>query len=297
MAWPVILDAWPVSFPTPWDADIPVQAGYDPLLEPSSAVLSTVPYCTSDEVAAELGSANYVIEATDDTSSGNLNTTIFATILSNVTNEINAALAAYPNPLVRTGTVAVIQVTSVDSVGAVTGIQVLQPGFYLSAPASPNIVDYPKLPPWADPNVMAQQCSTWNVPTWMFTQQLGSGLSLTVAFIAVTKNGFTGQVLNGTPTVSAGGTGYQVNDVVLLQGGSSFLPPSVKFFALTLVCERCYKRRLAADEINPIKAQADGVRKTLDGIRNGDVLDPNYRRIFSPGGAWVTPSRLNANSL
>ena len=297
------------QYPTQWDIGIPIQSGYDPILAASSAVLTPVPYVTANEIAAELGSSKYLIEATDDTGSGQLGGVsqggqgedVFSDVVTNVTNAINSYLAAvYPIPFVRTGTPTIVQVSAVDINGAVTAITVLQPGFYLTAPASPNSPTYPTLPAWADPNHLQldQYGTIPAVPPWLTNPQTGSGLSLAVTFVSTSHDGLTGFTASGVPTIAAGGSGYAVNDIVLFYGGQSFLPVKVRYAALILACEKCYRRRLAPDEVNPFAKLAEGVRGELSEISKGNAaLDANFRRSFSPAAAWVTPNRINMNSL
>jgi hypothetical protein len=292
---------YPIASPSMWDTPIPIQSGYDPLLSAASAVLTSVPYITKNEVSAKLGSEIYLIEATDDTGSGELGS-IFDDVIANVPNEVNGYLSAvYPLPLIRIGTPTIVQVSTVDATGAVTAITVLQAGFYQTAPATPNTSTYPITPAWLDQNHLSTEGvnSYSTLQPWMINAQAGIGLQLTLNMVASNQQGLSGFSCSGTPAIAAAGSGYSANNVQLLYGGSSFLPPKVRYGSLVLACDALFRRRLASDEkANPFEKQADAVRKEFADIAAGNSpLDANFRRLFSPAAAWVIPNRVNFNSL
>ena len=125
-----------------------------------------------------------------------------------------------------------------------------------------------------------------------------------MAFTGVNYSDESGQVLqaqtvNGTPAIVSGGTGYQVNDLLVLTGGSSFVPAKVRQACLDLICHTLYKRRLAPDEKNPFSNLAKYWRDLFIKIGEGEaVLDGTYKRNFSAGMAWTQPSVVfGSNSL
>ncbi len=270
--------------------------GYNPECYISTAGLAVVPYTDSASIIGRVGgNLQVLIPATDDSVTGDVDAGIFNSILSNVTKEINGFISSiYPIPLARIGTVAIFQVTSVssDGLGTVTGIKMLANGGYQSAPATPNSPAYLRFKDWRD----YENCWGWN---WDWSCNNGTGLSLTVAF--TTPSAVTVQtpiVVNGVPVIANGGTGYQVNDLQVLVGGTSFVPDKIANAANSLFCYELLRRRLVPDEKNMFEGEAAKVKKELEQIGNGEkVMDGTYRTFFSPVSAFVQQSVLQGNSL
>ena len=276
--------------------------GYDKHNYISTANLAVFPYTTRAAVQAKIGGEIKLIEACDDSSPpiGDLTDAALVTynsVILNVTNEINGYLSSvYPVPLAQTGTVAIIQVTTVDANGAITGIAVLESGGYSVAPNTTNAPAYLR---HIDPMANVE----WFGLGWDDCQT-GTGASLTVAFTPTAILRGDGSSVNsysvtGTPTIAAGGTGYQVNDILVLTGGSSFIPDKVLEAMLILCCHSFYQRRLAPDEKNPFADLAKFWRSELVAIGSGEKeLDGMYKRFFSAGQCWGQRSVLSgANSL
>lgn len=236
-----------------------------------------------------------LIPATDDDGTGNLNQAIFDSILANVTTEINGFISSiYPVPLAKSGTVAIVRVASVssDGLGTVTAIAMQSSGGYQIAPASPNTPAYMRY----QSALAYGNCWGWNFDE---SCQKGSGLSLTVTYTTPTT--VTPQapiVVNGIPVIAVGGTGYQVNDLLVLLGGSSFVPDKIINAATTMFCFDLLRRRLVPDEKNLFEPDAAKTKMELLEIGNGEkVLDGTYRNFFSPVVSWNTQSVLQGNSL
>ena len=271
--------------------------GYDPNCYIATAGLAVVPYTTQDAIVARSGGLLQVlIPATDDTDTGNVDATIFNNILANITSEINGLISSiYPIPLAKTGTVAVLQVTSVssDGLGTVTGIQMLQNGGYFAAPGTTNSPAYLRFKTPRD----YEGCWGWN---WDISCQKGLGLSLTVTYTTPTapitpQNPF---IVTGVPVIAAGGTGYQANDMLVLTGGSSFVPDKIINAATTMFCFDLLRRRLNPQEVNLFGDDYKRVKDELEEIGNGEkVMDGTYRTFFSPVAAFVQQSVLLGNSL
>ena len=285
--------------------------GYDPESYISTAQLVPSPYTTQPLIQSRLGGLIRLIEACDDSSPpiGDLTgdaLLVYQNVLQSVTTEINGYLSSiYPCPIAQTGTVAIIQVTGVstDGLGTVTAINVIEPGNYLTAPVSPN---FPVYLEYIDPMANAhcwgnnwQQCNQF--------LQTGKGLELTVTYKNVNYSDESGQVLqaqtiSGTPVITNGGTGYNAvcsGDILVLIGGSSFVPAKIRQAMQDLCCYEFYKRRLAPDEKNPFSTVAKTWRQLFHDIGEGEKqLDGTYKRFFSSGFVWGQKSVLfGANSL
>lgn len=270
--------------------------GYDSTCYISTAGLQLNAYTTQANIIGRVGgNLQRLIPGTDDGGTGNLDQGIFNSILANVTTEINGLISSiYPIPMAKTGTVAIVQVTSVsaDGLGTITGIKMISNGGYAAAPASPNAPAYLR---FINPQAF-ENCWGWNFNP---NCQNGVGASLTVAFTA--PNPATPQspiLVNGIPVIASGGTGYQVNDLLVLTGGQSFVPDKITNAATTLFCYELMRRRLVPDEKNPFERDAKSVKDELLKIANGElVLDGTYRDFFGPVAAWVQQSVLGGNSL
>lgn len=276
----------------------PVQSleacGFDPSCYISTAGLSVVPYTNQASIIGRVGgNLQVLIPATDDDGTGNINQPIFDSILANVTSEINGYISSiYPIPLAKIGTVAILQITAVDSNGAVTAIKMLANGGYQASPSTTNAPTYLRyINPLAYGN-----CWGWN---WDLNYQTGSGLSLTVTLTTPTSvTPQTPIIVNGTPSIAAGGTGYAMNQVLVLTGGSSFVPDKIQNAANLLFCYELLRRRLVPDERNQFGPDAIKVKEELMEIGNGEkVMDGTYRDFYSPVAAWVQQSVLLGNSL
>lgn len=289
--------------------DVPIRTrqtftgcGYDPLCYIATGKLASSPYVTQDLITAKLGGLIKLIEACDDQQppSGDFNDqsvqSVYNMVIQAVVTEINGYLSSiYPIPLVQTNTIAVVQVTAVDSTGAVTAISVTYAGNYLTAPATANTPTYLR---YIDPLANVQ----WFGQEWN-NCQLGIGLQLTVAYANAPysdENGTTinCQTITGTPVILAAGTGYQVDDLLVLTGGTSVVPAKIRESAQDLICHTFYKRRLAPDEKNPFSTLAKMWRDMLIKIGDGELeLDGTFKRSFSIGAMWGTRSVMNASSL
>lgn len=270
--------------------------GYDPSCYIATAGLAVVPYTTQAAIVARSGGLlQTVIPATDDDSTGNINQPIFDGILANITEEINGFISSiYPIPLAKTGTIAILKVTAVssDGLGTITGIKMLQNGGYAVAPALTNSPAYLRFKDIRD----YDNCWGWN---WDWNCQNGTGASLTVTFTTpTTVTPQTPIVVAGTPVIAAGGLGYQVNELLVLTGGSSFVPDKITNAATTLFCFDLLRRRLNPQENNLFWPDAKKSKEELEEIANGEkVLDGTYRTFFSPVTAIVQQSVLLGNSL
>lgn len=284
--------------------------GYDPESYIATAQLAPSPYTTQPLIIAKIGGLNRLIEAVDDSQPpiGSLNPNQppnnpaylnYEAIIQNVVTEINGYLSSvYPCPLAQTGTVAVIKVTGIttDGLGTVTTIEVVETGNYCIAPATAQDPVYLRhIDPLANEHF-------WGC-NWLACQT-GSGLQLTVAYQNVNYSDESGQILqaqtvNGTPVIAAGGLNYNCGDLLVLVGGTSFVPAQVRQATLDLICHALYQRRLAPDEKNPFSALAKMWRELFAGIRECEKqLDGTYKRFYSAGQSWNTQSVLyGANSL
>jgi hypothetical protein len=84
-----------------------------------------------------------------------------------------------------------------------------------------------------------------------------------------------------------------VNDILVLTGGSSFVPDKIQTAMIYLCCHSFYERRLAPDEKNPFGDTAKEWRKYLKEIADEDKpLDGMYKRYFSAGAVWGSRSVL-----
>ncbi len=252
-----------------------------------------VPYTSQDLLVARLGGVvNMLVPATDDQGTGDVDQAVLGNIIDNVSTDINGALGTiYPIPFVKQGTVALVRVKAVSSTGAVTAVEMVigSLGDYYASPATSNtpVYAYPRANLWRD------NCSSpwpYHSPCW---SQLGTGLALTVTFTS--EQPFS---VVGTPAIDTAGTGYVVGDIMALVGGASFVPSKVQNAALDLVCDSLYTRRLNVDEKNPFAPAAKRWREELAKIGSGEgELDALYPRLYTPGSAWVTYSRLNNSTL
>lgn len=270
--------------------------GYDPTCYISTAQLVAYPYTTKAVISARFGGSSDLIGATDDDNTGQINDTILNQIITNATTEINGALTTiYPVPLAKTGTVSVIKVTTVDSSGGVTGISVLTAGNYVVSPAASNSPVYIR---YIDPLINAMSCGCFpNCFDSGFSccyAQKGTGLVLTVAYSAAAPFSVT-----GTPTIATAGTLYNVNDVLVLVGGSSYVPDKVQNAANILCCYELIRRRTSPMEKNYFALDAKMVKEELIKIGNGEMdLDGTFKRFYSAVSCWGTESVLyGATSL
>lgn len=259
--------------------------GYDRHSYISTAGLAAYPYTTSAAIAARFSGANDLIAASDDGTGPDLGVNVLAQIIANVTTEINGFISTiYPVPLAKTGTVAVIQITSVsaDGLGTIAGIKVLEPGGYVIAPATTN-----------SPAYLSTFCGE-DEESWWKDEQAGTGASFTVAFSSAVPF-----LVSGTPAIAGGGLNYQVDDILVLTGGSSFVPDKITNAATLLCCYELIRRRITPNEQNLFAPDAKVVKDELLKISNGELsLDGTYKRFFSAGIAWGQRSVLaGANSL
>ncbi len=255
-----------------------------------------VAYTSQGLIVGRLGGlVNMLIPATDDAGTGEVNADVLTDVITNVTNEINGALGTvYPIPFVKRDTVALVRVKTVSSTGAVTEVEMVTDhlGSYYTAPDTANspVYAYPRSNLWQAGNDCLWPWPSYS-PCWT---QAGTGLALTVAY----TTGTAPFSVTGTPSIATAGTGYVVGDTLALVGGASFVPSKVQTIALDLVCEELYMRRLNVDEKNVFATTAKRHREELAKIGSGDgELDALYPRLYSPGSAWVTYSRLNTGTL
>jgi|SRR5882672_7826572 len=74
-------------------------------------------------------------------------------------------------------------------------------------------------------------------------------------------------------------------------------PAKVSAACLIFVCERIFERRLAPEEKNPWKMQADMWRKELTMISNDEIaLDVNFSRAFPPGAVTLEAAAMDGYS-
>ena len=291
----------PIGFDVNPGRQVLVACGYDCHCYISTAGLAPSPYTTQGLIEARFPGALDLISATDDTQSGQLNQAVLNNIIQNVTTEINGYLSSiYPMPLMQTGTVAIIQVTGVDTNGGVTSISVVNPGNYLTAPVADQFPAYMR---YIDPLANAEFL-LWN--DWSgWSCQTGTGLELTVTYKQqpfTDENGTLVQAnaVSGIPVIKTAGTLYNLYDIVVLIGGTSFVPAKIREAALVLICHSLNLRRLAYGEHNLFDPLAKMWREKLTSIGNGDgeQLDGTYKRSFSIGAVWNQKSVLfGANSL
>ena len=288
--------------------------GYDPHNYIRTANLAPSPYSSQDLVVAKLGGLNRLIAAMDDSKPpiGTLSPNnppnnpayvAFNNLVQIVTTEINGYLSpVYPIPLMQTGTVCVLQVTalSTDGLNSVTGLDVVVPGHYLTAPDASQTPAYMR---YVDP--LAEDVLWSNL--FGYRNDLpfnGSGLELTVSYAQNPFSDESGQVLKAAsvqtvPVIVNGGANYALGDLLVLTGGASVVPAKVRQAFLEIFFYECYKRRLAPDEENPGSKQAEYWRKFLMEIQEGEKqLDGTYKRFYSASTSWNSESVLaGANSL
>ena len=302
-----------------WPRNILIADGFDPYGYIATANLAFYPYTTQQLIQTRLGGLIKLIEACDDNDppSGDFtDKTVLANYnatLQSVTNEINGYLqTAYPIPFMQTGTVAIFQVTGVstDGNGTVTTIQPIlgangNCGNYAVAPSTSQTPVYLQfLAPQANSNCWGNwyECGDW------WTCQTGTGLALTVAYSSspTTLGGGATQLVysvNGTPTITNGGTGYNCGDIVILTGGASFVPAKIQEAMLQLCCHDFYQRRITGDEQNPFKLQATKWRGDSDDdgllqkIGEGDwSLDGTFKRYYAAAPSWGRVSALQGGT-
>ncbi len=292
----------------------------------ATAALLPSAYTTSSLIQAKLGGLTRLIEAVDDSfpPAGTLNpnsppnnpalATLNA-VIQNITTEINGYLSSiYPIPLMQTGTVAILQVTAVSTDGnsSITALSVVEPGNYLVAPGTNQNPVYMKfIDPLANDRLWQNINVTQNAGT-PYLRDSGTGAILTVTY---QPNSFTDESLQTLtaygistvtpPTIVNGGINYNVNDLLVLVGGSSVVPAKVREAALELICYDLYNRRLAPTEKNMFAMFNEKWRGTKDKdglltkIGEGEMqLDGTFKRFFSVGAVWSQKSVLfGANSL
>lgn len=276
--------------------------GYDPVSYISTSKLLAIPYTDQDTVIARFGSLDNLIAATDDAQppTGNVNVAILNQIIANATTEINSYLSTiYPVPFSKVGTECILQVTAVDANGGITDFQVVEGGLYQAAPATPQSPVYVR-----QPNPIVEARLSGGVVPDPFEWQTGSGFAITVAFqdapqIMVGGKLVTPKTLNGTPIITAPGMLYNQGDLLVLVGGSSFVPDTVINAATALVCYELYRRRLTPDEKNLFYEDAKRFKDLLVEIGHGEKeLDGTFRTFYTPAMSWGQDSVLrNANSL
>lgn len=306
-----IFGGWGISTPA---VQFRVGYGYDPTAYISTAKIAPSAYTTQALIEAKFHSDADLIAATDDDNTGSLNQAVLNNIIQNVTTEINGYLSTcYPIPLVQTGTITILQVTNVATVGAVNGVvqagglKILAGGNYSVAPATDQLPVYLR---YLDPLINE---GFWGCD-WQFCQQ-GTGLELTVAYVDTLYSDESGKLLmaktvTAVPTVVAGGSNYNCSDLIVLVGGQSFVPAKIREAALSLICHDLLQRRLTPQERNLYamnnwkwRGQPGSRENTNEGlltkIGDGDApLDGTYKRFYSAGQSWNTRSVLyDANSL
>lgn len=252
---------------------------------------TALPYTTADLIIARLGSQYALIESTDDTGAGQINTTILNNVIAAITTEINGYLAPiYPIPPRRRGTVAIFQAVTVDSNGSMLTFQ--QP------PLSPYFTTfYRPLRQPAPPNGYYYAIPTGTSP---YATVGGNGTGCTMNVTFTTSQPFS----VATASIASGGYGYVPYDIIGLVGGTSYLPAKISTAALALCCYALYARRLAPSEENQFRDEAMLWRGSaanpgeLVKIGRGEVeLDGDYPRLVSPGAAWVERNRLDMTTL
>ena len=293
--------------------------GYDPHEYISTAQLAPSPYTTQDLIVAKIGGINRLISAVDDSKppSNTMAPTIggnhpnpayvnLSNLVQIITTEINGYLSSiYPLPLAQTGTVCVLQVTglSTDGLNSITGLDVVIPGNYLTAPAVNQTPAYMR---YVDP---LNPCELWeNISVAQgltpYLPQSGSGASLTVTYAQKSFSDESGQVIqvstvSAVPVIVSGGKNYCLNDLLVLVGGSSIVPAQIRQAVLDLICHTLYQRRLSPDEKNIFDPAAKMWRNLLSEIREGEKqLDGTFKRRYSAVTSWGRESVMNgANSL
>jgi len=77
---------------------------------------------------------------------------------------------------------------------------------------------------------------------------------------------------------------------------TTYIPSKIKDATIIFACEMLYQRRLAPEEKNIFKPQADLWREILKTIGTGQVpLDANVSRLVTPGFAITYESRLSVD--
>ncbi len=177
-----------------------------------------------------------------------------------------------------------------------TEIEVSEVGNYLTAPTVDNSPAYLL-------HLDSQANERFFGFDWQSCQR-GSGLELDVTYADTPfadENGTTVQAkaVDGVPVIDDGGTDYRVGQLLVLTGGTSFVPAKIREATLILICHSLYQRRLAPDEKNIFGTLAKFWREELIKIGHGEMeLDGTYKRSFSIGAVWGTRSVLfGATSL
>jgi hypothetical protein len=279
--------------------------GYDPESYISNAGLKFVPYTSQTLIQAKLGGEIKLIEACDDSvpAIGELSgdaLLVYNSVLQNVTNEINGFLSPiYPFPLMQTGTVAILKVSGItsDGNGTVTSLDTVNAGNYAAAPAFAQSPVYLR----HDDEEVCRRF--W--PLWQ--QQCGTGLTLSVEYSNTPVLVGGGATVNASSvlsvTITNGGTKYNCGELVILVGGSSFVPPKIQEAMLILCCHDFWQRRLSPDEKNLFRNQCkmwrgDGDKEgLLQNVADGSAdLDGTFKRSFSAGYAWNRTSCLQSDT-
>ena len=291
--------------------------GYDPEIYIATAQLASSPFLTQALCAAKLGGTNRLIAALDDNKPpiGTLAPTIggqpnpvyvnLENLIQIVTTEINGYLSSvYPIPIAQTGTVAVFEVTSLttDGLNGIATVQTVEPGNYLTAPA---VNQNPVYLRQIDPIELRRLWQNIDIENGgaPYLNQSGSGAQFTLTFAAANYSDESGQTLQAqqvaTVAITAEGKNYQLGDLLVATGGSSFVPAKIRQAALEIIFYELYKRRLAPDEQNPGTAQAKFWRDFLVKVQEGEMaLDGTYKRFFAAASSWNVESVLNrSNSL
>jgi hypothetical protein len=274
------------------------QFGYDPSAYISTANLAVYPYTNQAAITARWFGDADLVSATDDDNAGAVNPSVLNQTILNVTRSINGLIdSCYPIPLMQTGTVAVIRVTSVsdDGLGKITSIEVEQAGNYAVAPATPNPPVYIR---HADGDLNRE---FWGPDCW---KPRGNGASLTAVFASSDilqgdGSNVKSYSVTGTPAITEPGLDYRLGDRLILVGGASFVPDKISDAATLLCCYELMRRRLTPQEQNQFATDAKLVKEQLLKIGNGELaLDGTYKRFFSAATAIGERSVLNgANSL
>lgn len=275
-----------------------VAPGYDPNSYISTSQLVPITYVSQAQISARFGGLAALIQATDDDGNGQLGQAVLDAVIAAVTAEINGYLSTiYPIPFSRVGTEGIVQVTDVDANGVVTSIAMVEPGCYQTAPVVNQTLVYLRQ---LDPLVLARftqgSQNLWNCQT-------GSGLQLTVTYgnanqVMIGGSLQTPKTVTGTPVIANGGTAYNVGDLLVLTGGSSYVPDKATNAAITLCCFELQRRRLSAGEDNTFESDAMKIKKELQAIGHGEYeLDGLFKRFYAPVGAWNEDMVMNTNSL
>lgn len=269
--------------------------GYDPNCYIASANLAVAPYTNNTNLIARSGGTLQVLyPATDDNGTGGVDQGILNSIIANVTTEINGLISSiYPIPLQEIGTVCILQVATVtdDSTSAIATVNIIENGSYLTAPATPNAAVYIK-----PLTIRETEARLWQTPP--FIRNPGSGASFTLTINAPATPTRQSPVTVTAVAIAAGGQNYQVGDILVIVGGSSFVPDKIVNASTTMCCYELLRRRLAPGEKNFFDEDYKTVKKELLLIGNGEmVMDGTYRNFFSPAFAWTSESVLQGNSL